>query len=338
MFLAKNFTIGSPQVTYMDVNGEPQFHFLYKVGASVASLRFSLFREGCTSTKNVTDILTLRNETDGNGTYSKLISVDPTEIQGSPLVIPELGLKGFSAGIINFCVKAEVLMGQFSVEFLKSEVSLAYDLSNNTFSIDIVTEAKEVEKFNRTSDFGYGVDVCQCLVTGYDCSTAAFNIKQGELVAICLSPNNKSKNVTQISKFSMDFNQNKILQYTAATIGASGTEPGALSLLQSSGHTQKVLSRMVTELYDGGATFNVTGVAYLRFKNKRLLAAVKTQNIRRIQAPEVSDEDAPFRLSIGIEKTKVVDNKATMDPLTILIVTSVTIALTLVFCVYKKFA
>jgi len=139
----------------------------------------------------------------------------------------------------------------------------------------------------------------------------------------------------------MNFVQNERVVYRAAEIGSSG-EPteGSLSQISSSEQTYKVTSRVVTEIFEGGPSFNVTGVAYLEFKSRRLLASVGKQGLRGIQGLDTSETEAPFSLNLEIKKTKErAGNDVARGNLSVTLTAAVAaVVLALVFVIRKKLA
>jgi len=352
IFDGQNYTIQAPDVTFQDADGQFKLDFLYKVGATADDLRFTLFRTGCKDS-NVTNIISTTQQFDyENSVYFKEVSIDKTEIEGSPLVVPSGGLEGFSAGSLNFCVKAEALKRQtseeiISVSFLKTEVSLTYDLTDNSFSVENNSiKADIIGNETSTIDVNYDVGACRCSKETFACISGPSEpspvLTQNELIYICLSPNEESKDDVDISNFEMNFVQNERVVYKAAEIGSSG-KPIEGSLSQISSYTEqtyKVTSRVVTEIFEGGPSFNVTGVAYLEFKSRRLLASVGKQGLRGIQGLDTSETEAPFSLNLEIKKTKErAGNDMARGNLSVTFTAAVAaVVLALVFVIRKKLA
>jgi len=344
VFEGKNYTIGAPEIIFRDADGEYKLDFFYTVGASAEDLIFSLFKTGCEDTSDVSNILTTTAETVENSLYFKELSVDKTKIENNPLVVSEGGLKGFSAGSINFCVVAETFAGPTSVSFLKTEVSLEYDLTDNSFTIENNSlQADTVGSETSVIDVNYDVDACRCSSDAFTCipsDTPLPVLTQNELVFICLSPNDESKEDVDISNFKMDFVQKGHVVYKAADIGSNEPIEGSLSHFSYSEQTYKVTSRVVTELFEGGSSFDITGVVYLEFKSRRLFALVEKQGLRGIRGLNTFETETPFSLNLKIEKTKEgAGNEMPRGNLSV-IPTAVVAAtvLALVFVIRKKLA
>jgi len=344
VFEGENYSIGAPEIFFRDADGKYKLDFWYTVGASAENLIFSLFKTGCEDTSDVSNILTTTAETVENSLYFKELSVDKTKIENNPLVVSEGGLKGFSAGSINFCVVAETFAGPTSVSFLKTEVSLEYDLTDNSFTIENNSlQADTVGSETSVIDVNYDVDACRCSSDAFTCipsDTPLPVLTQNELVFICLSPNDESKEDVDISNFKMDFVQKGHVVYKAADIGSNEPIEGSLSHFSYSEQTYKVTSRVVTELFEGGSSFDITGVVYLEFKSRRLFALVEKQGLRGIRGLNTFETETPFSLNLKIEKTKEgAGNEMPRGNLSV-IPTAVVAAtvLALVFVIRKKLA
>jgi len=346
IFDGQNYTIQAPDVTFEDKDGQFQLEFVYKVGKSAENLNFSLFRTGCEDDSGVSNIITASTSSNYNndGEFFREVSVDKTKIQNSTLFVSEGESQGFSAGSINFCAKAETLEGNISVSFLKTDVSLKFDLTNNTFTIEnIGIQANAIGNETSTIDVNYDVHACRCSKDAFTCIPPGETIPvltQNELVSICLSPNDASKVDVDISNFEMEFVQYGNVIYKAADFGPTEPLEGSLSQIIPSGQTYKVTSRVVTEIFEGGTSFNVTGVAYLEFKSRRLLASVGKQGLRGIQGLDTSETETPFSLNLEIKKTKErAGNDMARGNLSVTFTAAVAaVVLALVFVIRKKLA
>jgi len=345
IFDGQNYTIQAPDVTFQDTDGQFKLEFLYKVGKSAEDLNFSLFRTGCENDSGVSNIITASTSSNNkDGEFFREVSVDKTKIQNSTLFVSEGESQGFSAGSINFCAKAETLAGSISVSFLKTDVSLKFDLTNNTFTVEKNgIQANAIGNETSTIDVNYDVDACRCSKDEFTCIPSDETIPvltQNELVSICLSPNDASKVDVDISNFEMDFVQNKNVVYKAADFGTTEPLKGSLSQISTLGQTYKVTSRVVTEIFEGGTSFNVTGVAYLEFKSRRLLASVGKQGLRGIQGLDTSETETPFSLNLEIKKTKErAGNDMARGNLSVTFTAAVAaVVLALVFVIRKKLA
>jgi len=212
-------------------------------------------------------------------------------------------------GELAFCVKAEGMMGNdLSVSFQKDNIKLSYDLSKNVFTVN----GNKIRENNATVSStkvttSYGVDACRCNSINYDlrCEDNS-SIKQDTLLYICVRPNKSSANATDISNFIMRFEQGNEVTFTAVEYGF---KINRLSHITKSGQTFRVVSRLITALFEGTAdSFNVTGNAYLSFKPEaRRLATMHTSDLRLVEESPQEDiaGEASFKMDVKLEKETV---------------------------------
>ena len=191
-FESQDFGIDKPTVLFYDSGSQFSLNFTYNIGGSTESTNFTLFQENCTSTVDVSEIISITN-TENEDIGKVDVFVDKRNIQESSLVTRNPGVEGFAKGVINFCIKAETIFKGISVEFLKTNVALTYDLTNNTFEVkDNIIHADTVKSTNTTVLTNYGVDAYRCFTNSYTKDDSPQVLTQGELIAICLEPNTSS--------------------------------------------------------------------------------------------------------------------------------------------------
>eukprot|EP00588_Corethron_pennatum_P018247 CAMPEP_0194305536 /NCGR_PEP_ID=MMETSP0171-20130528/2954_1 /TAXON_ID=218684 /ORGANISM="Corethron pennatum, Strain L29A3" /LENGTH=403 /DNA_ID=CAMNT_0039057097 /DNA_START=229 /DNA_END=1440 /DNA_ORIENTATION=- len=355
VFEGQNYTIGAPEINFRDADGEFKLDFQYTVGASAENLKFSLFRTGCEDTSDVSNIIITTAETVESSIYVKEISVDKTKIEKSPLFVSEGESQGFSAGSINFCAKAETLAGSISVSFLKTDVSLQFDLTNNTFTVENNgIQADTIGNNTSTISTKYGVDAFRCETSDGKRIDEATELEQNALVGICLEPLLNSTSSVKISNYDMNFTQGGKFVFAAAEFGASApkkasalsqvTSFDAGTLAESEGTTavsgvirHKVVSRLITALFNGEDTqFNVVGNAFLVFKTA---VTDQSRNLRQLDDyVEGSAEDSPFSLPVEIKKTASGTSDEEMKSSLVISVVGAALAVTVGFVLYKKLA
>jgi len=237
-------------------------------------------------------------------------------------------MPGFaSKGVLSFCVKVESFFesgSDVSVSFQKQKISLSYDLTDNSFSVEdngigenaISTEQTDVDKVYT--------------VVGFRCSTDSFEkgssptLTQNQVIFICIRPGEAD---VEISNFEMEFKRNKTdtTIFTAVEYGKGdkvGRSPTGLSVISHdpSTSTYRVASRLITSLFaDGAESFDVVGNAYLAFKTtRRQLKPINTPSLRAVQE---GAGNSPFKLGVMIEKVNVVPQaQSNLSAVTVLLV------------------
>jgi len=265
--------------------------------------------------------------------------VDRKAISLSSLVTKSTGSEGAAKGVISFCIKAETIYSETSVTFLNTNVDLSYDLTQNVFEVtDNTIVENNIEETSTTVSTNYGVRAFRCTKSTYDEDTTNAVIQQGSLVAICLKPKANSSAAVNINNFDMKFEQDGVFVLPhPASIGTEGPEKSSMSEITKENQTYRVVSRLVTQLFDGGASFNVRGNAYLVFKEERNLLASSSKALRSVQrsAENVAGESS-FGMNVQIEKNFEVYENKTSNSVSFLSVIGATLALVIGFTLYKK--
>eukprot|EP00588_Corethron_pennatum_P009600 CAMPEP_0194271530 /NCGR_PEP_ID=MMETSP0169-20130528/5273_1 /TAXON_ID=218684 /ORGANISM="Corethron pennatum, Strain L29A3" /LENGTH=821 /DNA_ID=CAMNT_0039013893 /DNA_START=18 /DNA_END=2483 /DNA_ORIENTATION=- len=343
-FQGQNYTIGFPDISFVDnKDGNFSFFFEYSVGKSAARLELLLFRENCTSTDNVSDVLHIGAEEESGGIYSKEVIVNIGAITGSPLVTTTS--QGYSAGILSFCTKARAITSDdISVTFLKSKIGLSYDLTDNNFEVfNNEIKADAVGKSNTTVDTNYGVFACRCTISDYNCDSEPPVLKQNDLIFICLRPDDASRSSTDISNFEMHFFVDGNKKYAASEFGTNGPKVGSLSQITKLDQTHRVVSRLVTSLFEENVDILVvSGFADLVFRtNARRLEFMGHSNLRSAQGSlEDPAGEVPFKMNVVLNKQNVVTGALSTGLTTALTVAVPTVGFCLIllvaFAFYKK--
>lgn len=341
---AIQFELGEPTVTFYDHIGDLKLLFSYPEGKNATSTEFTLFKYDC---ETLTGLEILEKEGIGysaEGLYNITVGVDKAKLSTSLLVTHSTeNDEDKSKGVLKFCTKAEGMFGTTSVSFLKTKIELAYDLTKNSFEVEnnnIVADSIDMTAKAVTTK--YNVGACRCNAGApelFACLKGDLPILgQDSLVGICLKPNSTD---VEISNYEMFFNENTGTKYIAATIGESGAEAGStLSLLSVSAEkTHKVVSRLVTSLFDNGAVeVDVTGNAYLIFSQRRLTSG-KTHNLRQLE-DNLGDSAGESSFSLGVEIEKVArtrDEQMKKSSYAIPLV-GAALAVIIGFVLYKKIA
>jgi len=117
----------------------------------------------------------------------------------------------------------------------------------------------------------YTVTACQCTATAYACREGATpTYAPNDLFYVCVQPDPTVQHEVAVSNFFMEFQQGTDVVYTPVTIGDDGPTSGYRTIIQKVDPTYRVTSRLVTALFDGGATsFVVAGNAYLEFRESQ---------------------------------------------------------------------
>jgi len=344
VFQGRNYTIGAPNVTFEDKEGQFKLEFDYNVGKDATSSKFSIYQANCTSAIPPTDaVLSIdgpeQRAANSNGDpHTYIVNVDEAEFSDSDLV-SEVDGKGNSKGVLRFCAKIEGMLDITSVTFEKTNIELSYDLTDNSFSVkENSIQADDIKETETTISTKYGVDAFRCGTSDGEKIDGATKLEQNSLVGICLEPLPNSTSAVKISNFDMNFTQEGVFVFAAAEFGTSAPKKAsALSQVTSFDNDgvirHKVVSRLITALFDGEETaFDVVGNAYLEFKTT-------ARNLRQLNDyVEGSAEDAPFSLSIEIKKTASGTSDEKMKSSLVFSVVGATLAVTVGFVLYKKLA
>jgi len=338
MFKNQDYSIVAPDVVFYD-NGSGFFlNFTYTIGPDISRMGYELFRANCTSTNDVSNLLSI--DTLDMGILD--VAIDKRNISASPLVSKNIGNKGDSVGVVKFCVMAQsYLSDNTSVTFQKTDVNLSYDLSNNIFSVtNNNIEADAVEQSNSTVSTKYGVDVFRCTTSSFTEDTAKLTIQQNQLLAICLKPTDSSKNAVDIYNFDMYFVQGTtVFDPPVVTIGLKGPISSSLSSVLKDKQTYKVTSRVVTALFDGGSSFNITGNAYMVFNDGNRGLAKASKVLRSVQTSSTNlAGKSSFAMDVEITKFNGARADDTNSLMTTLAGIGATLVVVIGFTLFKKLA
>jgi len=343
-FDEQDFSIGNLVTEFQDVDNAFSLQLNYTVGGSVSKLGMTLFYVNCTIPYVDRNMQTMVIEIGELGMpmsddiSMKKINIFKENFSVSPLVTKQ---KGNSVGVLDFCVKVEGLMDDDqSVTFQKDNIKLSYDLSKNVFTVN-GNKIRENNVTVSTTEVttSYGVDACRCNGIDFDlrCEDNS-SVKQDTLFYICIQPTKSSINATNISDLTMRFEQDNEVKFTAVEYGF---KTNRLSEITKSGQTLRVVSRLVTALFEGtGDSFNVTGNAYLSFKTEtRRLATMHTSDLRLVEETPQEDiaGEASFKMDVKLEKETVLATAETKDRTTITVsVLGGFIFLSAIFVLVKK--
>jgi len=182
----------------------------------------------------------------------------------------------------------------------------------------------------------YTVTACRCTETAYACSEGVLPAySQNDMIYLCVQPNATVQDTVEVSNFFMEFKHGADVKYTPVTIGKDGRpKPDTLSLIQKEYPSYRVVSRLITALFDGGATkFDVAGNAYLEFKQNRRLHG------RSLQDTPARAGESFFQMEVQFKKGVAPANDVTLtDSKSGWVLTSVgaLIALSAAFLILKK--
>jgi len=182
----------------------------------------------------------------------------------------------------------------------------------------------------------YTVTACRCTKTDYACSEGVLPAySQNDLIYLCVQPDVTVQDTVEVSNFFMEFKHGTDVKYTPVTIGNDGRpKPDTLSLIEKSDPSYRVVSRLITALFDGGATkFDVAGNAYLEFKQSRRLHG------RSLQDTPTRAGESFFQMEVQFKKGVAPANDVTLtDSKSGWVLTSVgaLLALSAAFLILKK--
>jgi len=110
----------------------------FEVGYSATSFNITLLSNDCKTSPD--NVVRLDGPISAVGVdpnkYSASVVVERGLFGESPSVTPtDFDAYGYSAGVLNFCFKAETYAGDISVTFLTQRIEMSYDLTMNAFNI-----------------------------------------------------------------------------------------------------------------------------------------------------------------------------------------------------------
>lgn len=363
-FINQNFNISTPTITFSNQNISDYFtlDLSYQHGSSIYLLETILMYENCTTDIIKEEVIqwgevvdsdpkipSLFSYKSNNATTDKssnifnaTIFVSKKHLAGSPLTtLTNNGTSGASAGVLSFCVKIESFFeigSDVSVSFQKQRISLAYDLTQNEFSVkNNVIKENTITLEEETVSTQYTVKAFRCNRTSYEKKEGPSpTLTQNQVIFICIKPGEAD---VEISNFQMKFKRNASDEsaiFTAVDYGegsAVGHSPTSLSTITNDATgTYRVVSRLITDLFAEGAdSFDVVGNAYLAFKatRSRHLNSINTPSLRAVQD---SAGNAPFKLGVMIEKGNVVPQaQSNLSAVTVLSVIGGLIILSILF-------
>jgi len=311
IFQGLNFSIGHPEVTFVENKGNFTLLFDYSVGPSAASLDFSLFGKNCTIPVSSEDMVQVDTKSDSDDRpYSKTVEIDRTKMVGSPFVTTDSN--GYSKGTISFCARGEALdTAGISVTFLDTDINISYDLTQNSFEVtNNVIKSNAIAETTTSVTSKYAVSAFRCNSTSFDRDEAPNNLDQNSFVFICIKPEN---NTVEISNYMMIFEQNNKEQFRAVKYGIGGPEEAtSLSSITKDGDTYKTTSRLITRLFEE-TSFIVSGNAYLKFKNaRRKLLDVPNLMVRSAEdfiEGDATVENSAFMMDVKLKKSGTITSE-----------------------------
>merc|ERR1711957_1056567 len=225
------------------------------------------------------------------------VSIDTTEFTVSSLVVNKS--QGESIGVLKFCVRAEGFDGDIagdsvSVSFRQDDISVAYDLTNNSFTVeDNKITADEIMLSENNITASYSVDAFRCSTDYVSDGTSSTILKQNDIVYVCIKPVNTS---VYISDFDMVFWQDEAEKYTAVSVGVIVNPLSQLSTGGNDDKTKRVASRVISKFFEDDATpFVVKGNAFLSF------SSTGSRRLRSVQDSS-QVEEGYFEMEVGLEK------------------------------------
>jgi len=343
-----NFDISFEEMVWSETeSGEFNLFLDYTIGANATGMSIGLYQSGCvtnyTSDDPIISDITVpvdNKDVDKNIYVDKrLLSVNNTEL------VTHDKSKGLSKGSLDFCIKAETWVGDTSAAFHKQNLKLTFDLSVNSFEVldndittgvvprpnpdPIVSTFKSAQCVCDGTQDTYGTpDSCDF---GDDSYMNAKFLSFAKTDVFGVSP----IILGDVFTFTRTFNPNADVKYTPVTIGKDGRpKPDTLSLIQKEYPSYRVVSRLITALFDGGATkFDVAGNAYLEFKQNRRLHG------RSLQDTPARAGESFFQMEVQFKKGVAPANDVTLtDSKSGWVLTSVgaLIALSAAFLILKK--
>ena len=207
-------------------------------------------------------------------------TIDPNKLQASNSIIT---FTEDSKGSIEFCARVETVVDDLNneeviVSFKETNFNVSFDLSNTTFSgltTDIVAET--VDTVDEQVDGIITVSACLCTNSTYSC-TPAGNITaaaQNTFINVCLKASATSTNITN---FSLELTNPQVpdFSYDPVKFGTDGWQHDTLTEVttgvdgdDSFGVVRSKLW-LVAGLFDAGNTVNISGNAFLTFKDTGL--------------------------------------------------------------------
>jgi len=336
LFAGQNFEIGKPQSRFNYNLGNFSVPLNYtEVGHSVDFLSVTLRKAGCDKPVNDPVITMNKKFFEKTEFDTPSVSIDTTEFTVSSLVVNKS--QGESIGVLKFCVRAEGFDGDIagdnvSVSFRQDDISVAYDLTNNSFTVeDNKITADEIMLSENNITASYSVDAFRCSTDYVSDGTSSTILKQNDIVYVCIKPVNTS---VYISDFDMVFWQDEAEKYTAVSVGVKVNPLSQLSTGGTDGKTKRVASRVISKFFEGEANpFVVKGNAFLSFSS-----STDSRRLRSVQDSSQVGEGS-FEMEVGLEKgvsSSTARRSSITKGGTVLSVIGGILALSLGMVVYKK--
>lgn len=240
--------------------------------------------------------------------FSYEFTIDPNKLEASNSNI--ISFTEASKGSIAFCARVETVVDDLNnneviVSFKETNYNVTFDLSNTTFSglsTDIVAET--VDTVDEQVDGIITVSACLCTNSTYSCTppgdiTAA---AQNTFINVCLKASATSTNITN---FSLELTNSQVpdFSYDPVKFGTDSWEHDTLTEVTAGvdgdDSFDVVRSKLwlVAGLFDQGNTVNISGNAFLTFKDTGLTRMMKFYEYAmeiQIDPPKSDEECAGF--------------------------------------------
>jgi len=324
-FQGEDYTFKNLETSFVD-GGDAGFAISlnYTVGKTVDRVNVTLLDKNCTSETFDSIINLLADESAASSVhFLKKVSVNKQEFTKSNLVTRS---EGSSKGTLSFCVKAEGLSeNKISVSFQQDILNLSYDLTKNTFEVlSNGLKADDIDTTLTSVATSYSIIAHRCNRSSYEAIDQTTTLKQNGLVFICIKPNSTD---VEISTFSLNFVQAD--NYTFSVV-AGGKPESILSSVYSEGDKKKIVSRLVTALFDDAKeTFDASGNVNLVFKTSIATNA-------RMLSDEDNAGEASFGMKVKLEKRIDTQKQPQNIPKTALSVLGTCVMLSILFITIKK--
>eukprot|EP00588_Corethron_pennatum_P020610 CAMPEP_0194313240 /NCGR_PEP_ID=MMETSP0171-20130528/10130_1 /TAXON_ID=218684 /ORGANISM="Corethron pennatum, Strain L29A3" /LENGTH=539 /DNA_ID=CAMNT_0039068107 /DNA_START=480 /DNA_END=2099 /DNA_ORIENTATION=+ len=313
-FYKQDFSIVEPTLLFFDNQGQFSVQMNYTVGLTASDLNITVMNENCKEIDDsMPDTIKIGHQFVKNHVFSKQVLIFKETFGTSPLVSEKNQATGASSGTLKFCVLVETLTEDgVPVSFRKTNVQLTYDLTTISFKVE-GNELSEnaLNTFTKEVTSKYGISACRCTPESFDCDITKPLplLEQNGYAFICIKPDVNSSSV-KISNFDMRFEQDNVAKYTAVTLGNEGPLLDNLSGVQREGDSFKIVSRLVTVLFEK-TSFDVKGNAYLVFKDaRRSLATAPVQRLRSVQETTQEDSAGNVEFSMDVTLKKATGNNA----------------------------
>eukprot|EP00588_Corethron_pennatum_P007170 CAMPEP_0194297592 /NCGR_PEP_ID=MMETSP0169-20130528/59256_1 /TAXON_ID=218684 /ORGANISM="Corethron pennatum, Strain L29A3" /LENGTH=494 /DNA_ID=CAMNT_0039047441 /DNA_START=73 /DNA_END=1554 /DNA_ORIENTATION=+ len=294
----------------------------YLVGVDATSFNVTLQNNDCTTEPD--EVIRLKSPAAAVGVdpnmYSAEIIANTSLFMHSPLVTPaNFDAFGYSVGDLSFCVRADAYEEDISVTFQKTRLKIYYDLTSNTFSVNVSSETKESNVQYLDIISNHEVSACKCDSISYVCidESIATVLTQNDFLHICLFV---SDSAVSISNFDMSITQEGNDVYPIVDMGNNGpvAVSSSISRISKIDDKVRVSSRLISALFDSEENyFNVEGNAYLQFNEERTereLGSIQASDYRGLQSSPIEEPstnwlkgnpegNAPFSLTIKIESS-----------------------------------